>query len=153
MGSLARVAVNYPQTAYAGFAFCLQCEWQYASRISSNIAGYFEPLERVIRKSFLPALMDVGVEDIHPKWHQMLANSVKIAGMGIRNPVDLAGDAFETSSHATRVLVRSLVQKEPLDMCGHSCCVISPCASGRRRRLGREQDHIDEMGQGKPVIE
>ena len=26
VGSLAKVAVNYPQTAYAGFAFCSQCK-------------------------------------------------------------------------------------------------------------------------------
>ena len=37
--------------------------------------------------------------------------------------------------HETQVLVRSLVKKEPLDMRGHSYCVIFAGASGERRRL------------------
>ena len=37
-------------------------------------------------------------------------------------------------------------------MRGHSYCVIFAGASGERMRLIREQDHIDETGQGKPTI-
>ena len=55
--------------------------------MSLNIAGYFEPLERAIRTSFLPALLDMGVEAVHPKWHRTLADSVKKSGMGIRKLV------------------------------------------------------------------
>ena len=30
------VAGNYPQAAYAGFTFCLQNEWQYVQRVTSD---------------------------------------------------------------------------------------------------------------------
>ena len=42
---LARVAKKYPQAAYAGFCFSLQCEWDYISRIVPGVAPYLAPLE------------------------------------------------------------------------------------------------------------
>ena len=83
-------------------------------------------------------LMDVSGEDIHP--------SVENAGMGIRNPVDSVRYAHRTSSHTTIVLVRSLIKKDPIDMRGHSCYVISTGARARRKRLAQEQDHINKIG-------
>jgi len=53
--TLASVAGNYPQAAYAGFTFCLQNEWQYVQRMTSDTAAHFTPLEEAIRTKFLPA--------------------------------------------------------------------------------------------------
>ena len=54
---LAKIAVKFPQAAYTGFVFCLQNEWQYVSRVTSNIiAAFFEPLEKAIRLKFIGAL-------------------------------------------------------------------------------------------------
>ena len=51
------VAGNYPQAAYAGFTFCLQNEWQYVQRATSDTAPHFAPLEVAIKTKFLPALL------------------------------------------------------------------------------------------------
>ena len=55
--TLAKIAVQYPQTAYAGFVFCLQAEWQYVSRVVPDTAAFFQPLEVCMWKYFCPALI------------------------------------------------------------------------------------------------
>ena len=54
--STVAVAERYSQTAYAGFTFCMQNEWQYVQRVVADTALFFLPLEEVIRKHFLPAI-------------------------------------------------------------------------------------------------
>ncbi len=55
--ALAKVAVKFPQTAYAGFMFCLQNELQYLQCVVADVGPFFEPLERAIRGKFIPALI------------------------------------------------------------------------------------------------
>ncbi|KAL7543652.1 hypothetical protein ACHAXR_012956 [Thalassiosira sp. AJA248-18] len=38
VGTLSKVAIKYPQSAYVGFTFCLQNEWQYVARVTPVIA-------------------------------------------------------------------------------------------------------------------
>jgi hypothetical protein len=54
--TLSTVAEQYPQTAYTGFTFCMQNEWQYVQRVVTDTAPFFSPLEEVIRTPFLPSL-------------------------------------------------------------------------------------------------
>jgi hypothetical protein len=46
--TLSVVAERYPQTAYAGFMFCLQNEWQYVQRVVADAGPFFQPLEKEI---------------------------------------------------------------------------------------------------------
>jgi hypothetical protein len=56
--TLSVVAEHYPQTAYAGFTFCLQNEWQYVQRVVADTGPFFQPLEREIwQASFPPSLV------------------------------------------------------------------------------------------------
>ncbi len=64
---LALLASNYPQAAYAGFTFCLQNEWQYVQRVTSDTAPHFAPLEVSIRTKFLPALLGIVALDLDGK--------------------------------------------------------------------------------------
>ncbi|KAL7534276.1 hypothetical protein ACHAWF_004776, partial [Thalassiosira exigua] len=100
MGAIVR---QYPQSAYAGFAFCLQMEWGYVSRVTQDIAHHFAPLETAIRQKFLPALLDVPVGFIGAELRELLGHSVKTGGIGVRNPVSTAGAAFEVSRNASEV--------------------------------------------------
>ena len=54
---LATVAKRYPQTAFAGLARSLQSEWQYIQRVAPYTGHFFEPVEAVLRDTFLPALL------------------------------------------------------------------------------------------------
>ncbi len=46
--TLSVFAECYVHTAYAGFMFCLQNEWQYVQRVVANTAPFFAPLEKEI---------------------------------------------------------------------------------------------------------
>ncbi len=41
-------AERYSLTAYTGFPFCLQNEWQYVQHVVANTAPFFAPLEKEI---------------------------------------------------------------------------------------------------------
>ncbi len=56
---LSVVANCYPQTAYAGFTFCFQNEWQYVQRVVADTGPFFQLLEKEIWMSFLPALLGI----------------------------------------------------------------------------------------------
>jgi len=81
--TLSTVAERYPQTAYAGFTFCMQNEWQY---VVTDTVPFFSPLEEVIHTHFLPALLGVSSVEIDGDYHQLLTHSVKLGGLAIRNP-------------------------------------------------------------------
>ena len=120
---LARVAKKYPQAAYAGFCFSLQCEWDYISRIVPGVAPYLAPLKDAIRQHFLPALFDVPPDAMTAEWRAHLAKSVKGAGIGVRNPVDAAPHSFETSKLATSYLVSHLIEGGRFSTNHHSAVV------------------------------
>jgi hypothetical protein len=107
--TLSIVAERYPQTAYAGFTFCLQNEWQYVQRVVADPAPFFLPLEAAIRTSFFPALLGIPSTEINGKYRQLLTHSVKLGGLAIRNPVDTAPRVHKASLAATRHLTVSLV--------------------------------------------
>ncbi len=79
--TLALLAGNYPQAAYAGFTFYLQNEWQYMQRVTSDTAPYFALLEVAIRKKFLPALLKIATSDLDGKFRKLLTLSVKTGGI------------------------------------------------------------------------
>jgi hypothetical protein len=95
--TLASVAGNYPQAAYAGFTFCLQNEWQYMQRVTSDTATHFAPLEVAIRTKFLLALLGIATSDLDGEFRELLTHGVKTGGIAIRNPVDTAVHVHETS--------------------------------------------------------
>jgi hypothetical protein len=151
--TLALVAGNYPQAAYAGFTFCLQNEWQYVQRVTSDTAPHFPPLEVAIRTKFLPALLGIAALDLDCEFRKLLTHSVKMGGIAIRNPVDTAVYVHETSLHATSHLVTSMVDKDAhLDLEDHLECVVCWGQYGRMERLGCKQKFVDARGVNKPAI-
>ena len=62
--TLVRIAVQYPQTIYAGFVFCLQAEWQYVSHVVTDTAAFSQPLEVCIQKYFFPAFIGIASHEI-----------------------------------------------------------------------------------------
>ncbi|KAL7426097.1 hypothetical protein ACHAXH_000232 [Discostella pseudostelligera] len=88
--TLAKVAKMFPQTAYTGFTFCLQNEWQYLQHVIADTRPFFEPLEKAIRTHFIPALLGLLAGDIDGKYRELLMHSVTKGGLALRNPMDTA---------------------------------------------------------------
>jgi hypothetical protein len=151
--TLALVAGNYPQAAYAGFTFCLQNEWQYVQRVTSDMAPHFAPLEVAIRTKFLPALLGIAASDLDGEFCKLLTHGVKTGGIAIRNPMDTAVYVHEMSLRATSHLVTSMVDKDAhLDLEDHRECVVCWGQYGRTKCLGRKQKFVDAQGVNKPAV-
>ena len=150
VSTLAKLAVKYPQSAFAGYSFCLENEWLYVMRCTPDIAPYFGPLEQVIREEFIPALLDVGSDYITHEFREELALSVKQGGLGIRNPTTTADTSYNTSLYACQYLVETMVNDEKLDIVRHTAHMAEANASCRRQRFDREANFQDRRTRGKP---
>jgi hypothetical protein len=151
--TLALLAGNYPQAAYAGFTFCLQNEWKYVQCVTSDTAPHFALLEVAIRTKFLPALLGIAALDLDGKFCKLLTHSVKTGGIAIQNPVDTAMHVHKTSLHATSHLVASMVNRDAcLDLEDHHDCVVCWGLYGCAERLGRERKFVDAWGVDKPAV-
>jgi hypothetical protein len=151
--TLALLAGNYQQAAYAGFTFCLQNEWQYVQRVTSDTAPYFAPLEVAIRTKFLPALLGTATLDLDGKFCKHLTHSVKTGGIAIWNPLDTAMHVHETSLHARSHLVASMVDRDAcLDLEDHRDYVVCWGLYGHTERLGHEWKFVDPRGVDKPAF-
>ncbi len=133
--TLSIVAEWYPQTAYAGFTFCLQNEWQYVQRVVAGTALFFLPLKAAIHMSFLPDLLSIPSTEIDGEYRQLLTHSVKLGGLAIRNPVDTALSVHMALIAATRHLTASLIVDAQIrfDLGMHRQCAIA--APGGTKRL------------------
>ena len=75
---LARIAVKYPQSAYAGLTMSLQAEWQHLSRAVPGEEDHLQPIKDAIWGKFIPALMgQTEAEVVDDNMRALFANSVK----------------------------------------------------------------------------
>jgi hypothetical protein len=151
--TLALLAGNYPQAAYAGFTFCLQNEWQYVQCVMSDTAPHFAPLEVAIRTKFLLAQLGIASLDLDGKFCKLLTHSVKMGGITIQNPVDTAVHVQKMSLCATSHLVASMVDRDAcLDLEDHHDCVVHWDLYSCTEHLGRKRKFVDTRGMDKPAI-
>jgi hypothetical protein len=151
--TLALLASNYPQTAYAGFTFCLQNECQYVQRVTSDTAPHFAPLEVAIRTKFLLALLGIAALDLDGEFRELLTHSVKMGSIAIWNPVDTAVHVHKTTLNATSHLVASMVNRDAcLDLEDHHDCVIFWGLYGHTEHLGHKRKFVDAQGVDKPAV-
>ncbi len=131
--TLSVFAKRYPQTAYAGFRFCLQNEWQYVQSVVANTALFFAPLEKEIRTSFLPALLGIPLTEINGGYHQLLTHGIKQGGLAIRNLVDTAPSIHSASLAATHHLTVSLMDSgTQINLGAHCHCATETRQEARR---------------------
>jgi hypothetical protein len=151
--TLALLAGNYLQAAYARFTFCLQNKWQYVQRVTSDTAPHFAPLEVAIRTKFLLALLEIAASDLDGKFCKLLTHSVKMGSIAIWNPVDTTMHVHETSLHATSHLFASMANRDAcLDLEDHHDCVVCWGLYGRTERLGCKWKFVDAEGVDKPTV-
>jgi hypothetical protein len=136
--ALAGVARRFPQTAYAGLARSLQTEWTYLQRVIPGIDGAFGPIEDVITREFIPALLGEDAAGLIPA-RDLLALSVRFAGLGIPDPVQSAALGHRTSVTLTQAVTQSLRQGTGLHTAGYVAA-----ASKERRKLSKERDKVQE---------
>jgi hypothetical protein len=141
---LSKVALRYPQTAYAGLAKSLQSEWMYLQRVTDQCGDAFAPIDKAIEEDFLPALFGAKMEDT-AAMRPLLALSVRRAGLGIPVPSTAARQCYDTSKACTGELVRSLVDCKPLNVLAYMAENSEKRLAARKTRGAAENIIFDEM--------
>ena len=117
--TLSKIALSHPHAAYAAFTHGLSNLWLFVCGTASNICRLLEPMEEVIRTSFLPAL--TGRPPPNNIERDMFALPIRLGRLGIAPPTSLL-DEYELSLKVSSPLVL-LIQDQSfeysLDMLSH----------------------------------
>ena len=108
VGSIQKLScatLRFPQEGLCAFTKSLQMEWTFLQRVIPCYSSFFQPLEDAITSHFLPALFHT--EIVPPRELTRLPR--KNAGLGIPDPTEQKDQSFSTSSKASRLLMKSLV--------------------------------------------
>ena len=106
--NLADFATTQPQASYAVYTFGLKHRWTYFLRTLPDIQDLLQPLEEVITKFLLPALVD---HKCSPLEREILALPVKKGGIGVTNPCIEATLEYSVSRKVTTLLVEQIQEQ------------------------------------------
>jgi len=106
---LAEFAISQPQASYAAFTFGLRHRWTYFLRTLPDIADLLVPLENALANLFIPTITD---HSINEEDRKLLALPVRLGGLGIANPVELASQEYEASITVTGPLTKRIVDQD-----------------------------------------
>ena len=111
----------------------LQFEWSYLQRLIPNIGNAFTPVWNAIYTSFWPAIFDSAIS----QQDQLLFSiPVKMGGMGIRNPVEMANIAYITSVSGTRYISDAIKERKPFSLVDHNAKMAEAIST-----MHQQQDH------------
>ena len=101
-----------------------------------DTGAFFEPVEQALHQAFIPALMGLPKDEVSGRFHELLSQSVKKDGIGIRNPVDHANHVQATLLEAASYLVMLMISTgEQFSVTTHNYNVSKACAEARKMRL------------------
>ncbi len=142
--TLARIAVRFPQTAYAGLVSNLQAEWQYICCIVPDASQYLETVELALCKKFIPALLQVS-EPVDDECCQLLSHGVKMGRITIKNPVTSAPHLHQCSMDASNVFVKALHNGGGLNAEAHKAVVKAARNAACKARLKGEEESLEGL--------
>ena len=61
---LAGASCKHPQSAYAGLQKSLKQEWAFVQRLTLGVGNSFGPVEKALKKTFVPAFFEVLRESV-----------------------------------------------------------------------------------------
>ncbi len=142
--TLARIAVRFPQTAYAGLVSSLQAKWQYICCVVPGAGQYLEPVESALCEKFIPALLQVS-EPVDDVFCQLLSHGVKMGGIAIKNPVTSAPHLHQCSMDASNILVKALHNGGGLNAEAHKAVVKAAGNAACKARLEGEEENLEGL--------
>jgi hypothetical protein len=167
--TLARIAVRFSQTAYAGLVSSLQTKRQYICRVVPSAGQYLEQVELALCEKFIPALLQVS-EPVDDVFCQLLSHGVKMGGIPIKNPITSAPHLHQCSMDASNILVKALhngggliaeARKAVVKAAGNTACKarlkgeeenLEGLKSSGRRKVAKHLGQIGETGAWLSVI-
>jgi hypothetical protein len=103
---LSEFATTEPQASFAAFSFGLKHKWTYFLRTLPDIEDLLVPLEQVVSDLLLPSITG---HSCTSEERQLLAMPVRMGGLGIENPCQVAKSQYEASLKVTAPLVQRII--------------------------------------------
>ncbi|KAG0711346.1 hypothetical protein GWK47_020786 [Chionoecetes opilio] len=111
VGVLSDIAKTEPYAAYSAFTHGLQQRWSFVKRTIPGISHLLKPLEKSIRKTFLPALLKTNFI-IGEEVRVLLSLPLRLGGMGITSPEKMAEEENRDSINLTRSLTEKIIAQD-----------------------------------------
>ena len=106
---LAEIAVDEPQAALSAYTKSLSHRWTFVQRTVPGTKHLFEPLERCIRDTLIPAIIGRSVSD---EERVFISLPVRLGGLGIFNPTETAEREYDASHYITENLSQLILQQQ-----------------------------------------
>jgi hypothetical protein len=142
--TLVRIAVRFPQTAYAGLVSSLQAEWQYICCVVPGTGQYLELVESALCEKFIPALLQVS-EPVDNVFCYLLSHGVKMGAIAIENPITSMLHLHQCSIDASNVLVKALHNGGGLNTKAHKAVVKVAGNAACKARLKGEEENLERL--------
>ena len=111
---LSTFAETQPHAAYAALSHGLISRWNYFLRVVNwemlSPAELLQPLESAIQSQFIPAI--TGQHPPGKQVREVLAMPVRLGGLGIRNPINMAMEQHTASHQICAPLVDRIVHQD-----------------------------------------
>ena len=137
--NLAKVASSQPHAAYAAYMHGLSSRWSYLLRTISDIGDLLQRLENAIHQHLIPAL--TGQPPGFSTERDLLALPTRLGGLGLRNPVTMSSECFQSSERITAPLVALIVCQEVNEFVDPN--TISTIKKEIKKRNRHKQDEQD----------
>ncbi len=82
--TLSSIALSHPQEAYCAFTHGLKGKWSYLTRTTPGIGDLLQPLEKILREDFIPAI--TGRPCPGDLERELLSLPPRLGGLGITDP-------------------------------------------------------------------
>ena len=105
---LSEFAATEPQASFAAFTFSLKHRWTYFFRTLQDIEDLLIPLKRAVADMLVPSI--TGNTCTREERH-LLALTVRMGGLGLINPSQVATFEYEASVKVTKPLVQQIVSQ------------------------------------------
>ena len=110
---LAKIGESQPHAAYSALTHGLSSRWRYVFRTVPNISVLLQPLEDVIRCTFLPVVL--GISPPNDAIRSLLALPPRWGGLGVFNPVVQCILEYSASMDITEPLSNYIVSGQSID--------------------------------------
>ena len=107
--TLSSIAQSHPHAAFAAYTHGLKHKWSFLSRTTPNISDLLTPLEETLRSSFIPSL--TGKPPPNDSIRDLLAVPARLGGLGLSNPVTMAGVDYSSSRKVSGPLLGQILQQ------------------------------------------
>ena len=103
--TLAHFSLTEPQAAYSAFVFGFKGKWNFLQRTLPHCELLFQPLEDVMKNSFLPTLTGRVLTSLE---RDIISLPAREGGLGLSNPVETAPHSFQDSLQITKELTAKI---------------------------------------------